>query len=43
MNNFLAIRKTYALPRSPKWEGYNLLWQLSKINAGLLTASEHSA
>lgn len=39
MNNFLAIRKTYILPRSSKWEGYNLLWMIAKINAGLLTAS----
>lgn len=40
MNNFLSIRKTYTLPRSTKWEGYNLLWMLAKINAGLLTASK---
>lgn len=40
MNNFLSIRKTYALPKSTRWEGYNLLWMLAKINAGLLSASE---
>jgi hypothetical protein len=40
MNNFLWMKGTYRDPKTPKWEGYNLLWMLVKTNAALFTASE---
>ncbi|EKD03427.1 hypothetical protein A1Q2_02282 [Trichosporon asahii var. asahii CBS 8904] len=38
--NYLAFKKVYGRRRSRlgKWEGYNLLLQLAKVNARLLTA-----
>lgn len=38
--NYLVFKKEYGHPtnRLGKWEGYNLLWKLAKVNKGLLIA-----